>query len=402
VVTPPPAPVYGCMDPTATNYNASATNQAGITCTYSSSGGGGTPSTPVVGCMDSTATNYNPSATSQTGVTCTYTVTPPPGGGGGSGGNGGNGGGIAIYGTGGGGGGSGMYAPTISLAVLPHINAQPLAYLYLSQIPYTGLDLGPTGTVLYWFALIACALALTYTVLFGAAPFMNRHIRNFGARVRDALNARELAPANIPVTVPAFVPTVSLSEQAPEAPLAYSSYDGFKSYARNGALSIEDIVKGLSRHHGVSQPKPNVEPVYEKVEPIFEQMEAIQKEPDMIVDDIQTREVESAPIHIRGFASAIVEGDRTAVFAGLRQHVRGGGAPEHLLSKTVCLIDDVYRARIDGTACDPELARITARLDMPTLEKLISSLTTAIDASYSTGVTGAKLALTRALAVLGA
>ncbi len=31
---PPPAPVYGCMDATATNYNSNATSQTGITCTY--------------------------------------------------------------------------------------------------------------------------------------------------------------------------------------------------------------------------------------------------------------------------------------------------------------------------------------------------------------------------------
>ena len=67
---------------------------------------------------------------------------------------------------------------------------------------------------------------------------------------------------------------------------------------------------------------------------------------------------------------------------------------EQLLSKVACLIDDVYRSRIDGTACDPELARLTARLDTPTSEKLVASLATAIDSSYSTGVTGAKLALT--------
>lgn len=287
--------------------------------------------------------------------------------------------------------------PTITLAVLPHVSAQPLAYLYLSQIPYTGLDLGPVGTVLYWLALIGWALALAYLVLFGAAPVMNRRIRNFGARVRDVLNARELAPVNISVTAPVS------AEYAPEAPHAYSSYDGFKSYARGGALSIEDIVKGLSRHHHETvaqhetvQSAPHVEPVYENVEPIYERVEAI--ETDIVVDTGGT----SVPTHIRGFAVALVEGDRNAVFAGLRQHIRGSGVPEHLLSKTVCLIDDVYRARVDGTACDPELARITARLDTPTLEKLISSLTTAIDSSYSTGVTGAKLALTRALAILGA
>ena len=108
------------------------------------------------------------------------------------------------------------------------------------------------------------------------------------------------------------------------------------------------------------------------------------------------------PADVRGFTVALIEGDRAAVFAGLRQHVRGSGAPEQLITGAVCLLDDVYRARIDGTACDADIARMTARLSTPTLEKLIAGLATAIDSSYSTGVTGAKLALTRALATLGA
>jgi len=66
---PPPAPVVGCMDSTATNYNPSATSEAGMTCTY--------PIIPVLGCMDATATNYNPSATANDG-SCTYPPPPPP------------------------------------------------------------------------------------------------------------------------------------------------------------------------------------------------------------------------------------------------------------------------------------------------------------------------------------
>mgnify|MGYP001569745994 FL=1 len=108
------------------------------------------------------------------------------------------------------------------------------------------------------------------------------------------------------------------------------------------------------------------------------------------------------PSHIRGFTVALLEGDRMAVFAGLREQVRSGRSAEQLLSATVCLLDDAYRARIDGTAGDPDIARLTARLSTATLEKLIAALATAIDSSYSTGVTGAKLALTRALAILGA
>lgn len=277
-------------------------------------------------------------------------------------------------------------------------------YLYLSQIPYTGLDLGPVGTALYWIALIGWSLALAYLVLFSAVPVANRRLRSFGARVRDALNARALAPVNVPVDpiIPAFI--APQAEHVPEALNTYSSYDGFKSYARNGALSIEDIVKGLSRQSrqiAAAHKEPVVEPVYENVEPIYEQVEAIPESATQNAAAITAGTVQTPP-HIRGFASALVEGDRAAVFAGLREHTRGAGAPERLLSGVVCLVDDVYRSRIDGTVCDPDLARLAARLDTPTLEKLVASLAIAIDSSYTDSMTGAKLALTRALTVLGA
>ena len=252
-------------------------------------------------------------------------------------------------------------------------------YLYLSQIPYTGLDLGPTGTVLYWLVLVGFALALAYLILFGAIPFVNRSFHRFGARVLSALNTQETAPA--PTRVAPVLPiTVPL-----EAPRGYSSYEGFKSFAHNGALSIEDIVKSLSRKH----PAPNVEPIYEKVEPIMN---------DAVVNTSSV----PAPMNTRDFISALVRGDRAAVFSGLRQRTQGTESPEQLISTAACLLDDAYRARIDGTNNDTDIARLIARLDTPTLEKLISALTTAIDSRYSVGMTGAKLALTRALAVLGA
>lgn len=142
-------------------------------------------------------------------------------------------------------------------------------------------------------------------------------------------------------------------------------------------------------------PIQNVEPIYENVEPVYENVEPI-------APVAPRTEAAGVPADVRGFTVALIEGDRAAVFAGLRQHVRGSGAPEQLITGAVCLLDDVYRARIDGTACDADIARMTARLSTPTLEKLIAGLATAIDSSYSTGVTGAKLALTRALATLGA
>lgn len=58
--------VLGCMDPTAENYNSSATVDDG-SCTY--------PPAPVLGCTDETATNYNAAATEDDG-TCQYETDP--------------------------------------------------------------------------------------------------------------------------------------------------------------------------------------------------------------------------------------------------------------------------------------------------------------------------------------
>lgn len=289
--------------------------------------------------------------------------------------------------------------PTITLAALPHVSPQPLAYLYLSQIPYTGLELGPVGTVLYWVALAGWALALSYLVLFGIVPAVNRRVRGFGARVSSALNDPGPKPAIPAAPAPEREKKSEPRENSPAAPRAYSTYDGFKSFAHNGALSIEDIVKSLSKQNEL---KLNVEPIYRNVEPIRENVEPIADEPAVAAPASVRGSLRHADPSVTGFAAALLEGDREAVFAGLRQHIRGGGTPEQLLSAVACLVDDAYRARIDGAFCDAGIARLAARLDTPTLERIVASLTTAIDSSYSAGVTGAKLALTRALAVLGA
>lgn len=82
---PPPAPVPGCMDTAANNYNALATVNDG-SCTYDVLGctdptannynqfanvNNGTCTYDVLGCMDSTAANFDPSATIDDG-SCEY------------------------------------------------------------------------------------------------------------------------------------------------------------------------------------------------------------------------------------------------------------------------------------------------------------------------------------------
>ena len=58
------APVYGCTNKSATNFDSAATQDDG-SCIY--------PAEPILGCMDSNATNYDAQATSDDG-SCTYPV----------------------------------------------------------------------------------------------------------------------------------------------------------------------------------------------------------------------------------------------------------------------------------------------------------------------------------------
>jgi hypothetical protein len=101
------------------------------------------------------------------------------------------------------------------------------------------------------------------------------------------------------------------------------------------------------------------------------------------------------------FIAALVAGDRLAVFAIARER---GHAKEdsHFVASVVALLDDEYRARIEGSESNPDIARLLARLDTATLEMLIGALATAVDASYTDPSLGVKLALMRALTVLGA
>lgn len=280
-----------------------------------------------------------------------------------------------------------MPPPTITLATLAHVGAQPLAaYLYLSQIPYTGLELSIGGTILYWIILVGCALVLAYLTLFDAIPLAIHSINGFGSRVSTALNAPGAASAPASVAPAA---KMSAPAPAPAAPRGYSAYEGFKSFGRDGAISIDDIVKGLSRHHPssarqIEPPTPNVEPIYENVEPI------------------EPAPAPSLDASARELIFALLAGDRGAVFEGLRRHVQSGASAESLLSEAACLLDDAFRARVDGTSSDDGVARRAAHVATPSLEKLVAALATAIDTSYAMGITGAKLALIRALAILGA
>jgi len=311
---------------------------------------------------------------------------------------------------GGGGGGGGSRRPRVVLDVDTIEPEPPLSFVYLSEMPYTGLDLGPMGTAVYWLMLIGWSAAAAYLTLFHIMPFALRRVRTFGTDVHGVLNSDHAPEAHEETVmhsashaVPAAHPPASHAPAHADAShfRGYTSKEGFRSFAQTDTLTIDDIVKGLSRES--AQAPVHQEPVVQASvyqAPIAQ----AQIEPVIVPNTERIQEQTAAQMEIHhdvpAFIQALLAGDRDTVFGMLRQVNRTGGDSETFVTHAVCALDDAYRARLEGTPCHPEILRATEDCATPFLEKVIVSLATAVDSSYSTGVTGAKLALTRALSVV--
>ena len=335
-------------------------------------------------------------------VNCQTTVVvnpppPPPG---------------CTYSCGGGGGGGGGGQFISFRGVSGQIIQSPpvaAAYVSLSQIPYTGLDLGPVGTVVYWITLILICLAAAYLIIFNLVPFVYRRLTSFGSGVSQVLNQ----PSGLALATGAGVVAghggsashapVAASTTAPPYKSAYSINQGFRSFAEGNTLTIDDIVKGLARETAVVVPVAAMAAAAPMQAMSSEDLVAPRSQTAVMYSAQPARAPEpSAPVStdVRDFVAALLNGDRTTVFSSYRQMIREGGDGEMFLTQVVCAIDDAYRARVEGTYVHPEIAQLTANCATPFLEKITSALTNAVDSSYSPGVTGGKLALTRALAVV--
>ncbi|HWH16636.1 MAG TPA: hypothetical protein VNU25_03575, partial [Candidatus Paceibacterota bacterium] len=302
---------------------------------------------------------------------------------------------------GGGGGGGGRRSPRVVLdSYVPELE-EPLSFVYLSEVPYTGLELGPWGTALYWLMLIGWSAALAYLVLFNAVPFALARAKSFGGSVKEALNAEPSASHDSHAAHTTHAPAHHDTHAAPAAParpVGFNPHDGFRSFAAADGLTIDDIVKGLSRQIELDQ--AHEAPAHEAVQ------QSVREEAPAAPAYEAPKAAPAAPLAVpmndgvRDFIAALLNGDRDTVFGMIRKLAREGQDTELFVSHAACALDDAYRACIDGTTCHPDIAELTKDCHPSYLERIVSSLTTAVDGSYSAGMTGVKMALTRALGVV--
>jgi len=252
--------------------------------------------------------------------------------------------------------------------------------------------------------LIGWSAALAYLVLFNAVPFALARVQRFGGSVKEALN-NESAQGHNTHAAPVVHASHGIrhdhtAHPAPAKPEGYNTHDGFRSFAAGEGLTIDDIVKGLSRE--IEQKHETLEvPTHQEV------MQAVEAPSPVAAAPLAPQYVPAAapvmaPMNdsVRDFIKALLDGDRDTVFGMIRSMARNGEDTEAFVSHAACALDDAYRACIDGTTCHPDIAELTNGCHPSFLERLVHSLSGAVDGSYSSGMTGVKMALTRALGVV--
>jgi len=280
--------------------------------------------------------------------------------------------------------------PSVSLTQLP--SALPLASLSLASLPYTGLDLGPLGTAVYWLVLLLWSVGLAYLIYWSLFPGALKNMAFL--RVKSAPHSEERADTRTVHSAPVVAhatPAVHTAHTTPAA--SYASYEGFKAEVqpKNEVLSIEDIVKGLSRQVSDEHMLPAT-PLH-----VYSNEPAAQA-----VSTVEVPRAAQAPGttvqgNVPAFIAALLGAEKDTVFAMIRELNRAGHNVEEFLMHVTVALDDAYRAKIDGTPVHPEVARVCSSCAPNFLERVIAALSTAVDSSYVAGVTGVKLALTRAL-----
>lgn len=258
---------------------------------------------------------------------------------------------------------------------------QPLAALYLSQIPYTGFGGGPVAQAIFWSLLALWSAGVAYVVTVKGGGTSVLAILGVGAQAaRGAFERLTAAEARIiserPAAKPAslsYIPVPKKPKQ--EKPKATSAV----AAGEYGILSFDSGSNGI--------PRIRIAPAPGTVAPVIETK-------SVVTATTQPRMSMTLEVDPDALLAALAAGDESAAFAAIRSN------PSVSIKRSLHALDWLLHDRIEGThSAPPALAHLFDSWSNEKLENLIDALTCAVDRSYASPTTGAKLAITKALTV---
>ena len=341
--------------------------------------------------------------------------------------------------------GGGFDQPNVALFKKP--GEQPLAFVYLSQIPYTGFEAGVALTILFWFAVILWSLGLTYVFLgkrgmqliaekvFSYSPFSNDYENDIdpetSTREDEYINGFSQSVATMP-TANSPLPMEELVAPNPTSmatPVAVTK----EMDILEDPESIESLIESRAHSAGVLlSPEALSMATYlggskEETLEIFGELlnEAVRIIPredgwilissdrfeqlsnsrgvDEPIHETKTvasviSETISESIHTR-IVAAILSGDRDTAFSLVRSAEKEGINASKLISGVVKAFDSLLQSRASGEAADMILKESATRLSDESLSELVDIFAHALDTNYAAPFTGVKLALAQAFEV---
>ena len=342
------------------------------------------------------------------------TPPSPPGGGGGSSS----------------GGPGGLNAPNVVL--LPGAQSAPFAFVTLSQIPYTGFEAGPIEQIIYWGLLILWSAFIAY--LFSVKRLGAKMLEGLRKLVSFSLSAKpqELlesvsvradfktaphisisapdtgmvveVPDNLPLLPPLMKKLVPepLRAQAPVPPpvrteterkIETTAHENSCLLSKEACVFIANSARGEE-----DEAVALVSRVVEEGKKVFPKEDGwllLNKERVSTLLSKAPESVTTIPL----FIGWLMEGKREKAFDYLRALSLRGESTTHFITQVAAELDRAYRARVElGAEPDPYTREKTSHLAPREILAFVEMLVDGIDGIYSSGLTGVKLAVSRALA----
>lgn len=310
-------------------------------------------------------------------------------------------------------GGGGLNQPTVVL--LQKAIKAPLAFVYLSQIPYTGLS-GAGKIILFilslavWSALVVYALrsqktlALVKRLIGGSRQPIEKPAADIFQITDDLL--LDVKPMESLLAVEAKKERTLISPDGLKAVVETAVAKGEEPLATLGKM-IENAKNKFPREDGwLLLNKEKIEaslPKADKTEVAVPSYGALEKiTPSASETPAPTTAPEISPAvdqatEINTFVSLLARGDEKAVTDFLRLMREKGQSIERFIRETIMELDSAYRARLEGENHRRNfvLAQIISRWNGEKTEKVIGILLSIIDKNYKNSSLGLKLAVMR-------
>ena len=310
------------------------------------------------------------------------------------------------------GGGGGLDQPNVTLLQNP--GNQPLAFVSLSQVPYTGFAAGPLLTLIFWLAVGLWSAGITYIILgkdgmrLVAGKFLALTPVRQSIVVDTEPEMTNVSGALLPSVMTIPMPATTMPRPEPLAATTASILPGLTDVIETrahaaGVLLSPEAVTAAAR---LSPDRAEALTQFGRI--LDEAVRTIAREDGWVlltserfaqiagsartsaavtpaaaeVPDIATLVAMPQPA-TQNLADLILVGDRDAAFALVRDAEKSGVDPLPLMTATATAFDARYRTDVGNGA----------------LHRLVEIFAHALDATYTNRYTGVKLALAQAFEV---